>query len=276
MSSWSINIGRRRARAVLCIELSMITENVIKGEPIHLFCHIPNFTNIASFDMPKGLPFRNVVCNNRDGCSINEHKIFNVNSNSSGLILTLKVLNETVEGEYACTYKGQIQSYSLKISTLNIIDPNNGCNITKTDVKYECQTKCVMLKNNQMIQWEFKTDRNETISWNTSASHGDCNCCKDNKQQFVSHRTISDQDGMLKCFITVSRDVTIWSPLIRVKSVADDKTVIIISIITLLAVVVVSVILILYKRHRKHITKSNIKQMDKSNSSEGEVSACLK
>lgn len=199
----------------------MITENVIKRNPVRLYCHIPNFKNTAALDMPNGLP--KVFCNNRDGCTFNRHKIFNVYSNFSGLTLMLKNLTETVEGNYICIYKGQIASYSLNISSLNIIDPNNGCNITKKDMKFGCQTKCLMLRNNQTIQWEFKNENNESSYWNTSTSNDVCNCCNDKKDKFVSQSSMGDQKGMLRCYITLEEGLTIWSPEIKVTSVDNEE-----------------------------------------------------
>lgn len=122
--SWQlclIMIGLLAFGKVFGIELSMITDNVIDGESIRLFCYIPNFKYTAEFDIPIYLPYRKVYCNNRDGCTINNHELFKVNSNSSGIILTLKNFGKSIEGTYACIYKEQRATYQLNTSALYVI-----------------------------------------------------------------------------------------------------------------------------------------------------------
>lgn len=36
----------------------------------------------------------------------------------------------------------------------------NGCKIIRSDNGYECKTKCVMLKKDKLVHWEFKALKN--------------------------------------------------------------------------------------------------------------------
>ncbi|KAJ8311224.1 hypothetical protein KUTeg_011224 [Tegillarca granosa] len=126
------------------------------------------------FDIPIYLPYRKVYCNNRDGCTINKHELFQVNSNSSGLMLTLKNCGKSIEGNYTCIYKKQRATYSLNASALYIINPNNGCYISNEGNEYKCQTKCLIVKRNKRIQWELETNDSKAIYWDTPFSTEDC------------------------------------------------------------------------------------------------------
>lgn len=205
------------------IRLQLLTENFIKGKPIGLFCNIHNFTNLAQFVLPDGLPIRSLFCNNRNGCSINTHKLFNVNSNSTGLILTLKNISETMEGKYECIYKERKATYLLDIASQNVIDPKNGCKLKRSENGYNCKTECVMLQKKKWVYWEFKTV-NKILTWTSSARSSNDFCSK-KKAQYVSQikkDDIKNLNGTLSCYITLSEDLKITSPSIRVLGSAKE------------------------------------------------------